>query len=74
MHQIASQKTSNPKLFPEEHAPETPKKSAPFAVLMGTIEPILPLYTISLGPLYHKILRWPLFFARVRVWGVKNRK
>ena len=23
--------------------------------------PILPLYTISLGPLYHKILRPPLF-------------
>ena len=27
---------------------------------MGPIAPILPLYTISLGPLYHKILRPPL--------------
>ena len=33
------------------HALKTPQKSAPFAVLMGTITPILPLYTISLGPL-----------------------
>ena len=29
-------------------------------VLMGNIAPILPLYTVSLGPLYHKILRPPL--------------
>ena len=29
-------------------------------VLLVTIAPILPLYTISLGPLYHKILRPPL--------------
>ena len=51
----------NLKNFPqEEHAPETPWKSAPFAVLMGAIAPILPLYTISLGHLYHKILRPPL--------------
>ena len=46
--------------FPEEHAPEPPAKSAPFEDLMGTIAPILPLYTISLGPFYHKILRPPL--------------
>ena len=44
----------------EEHAPESPKKSAPLAVLMGTIVPIRPLYTISLGPHYHKILCPPL--------------
>ena len=31
------------------------------AVLMGAIAPILPLYTISLGPLYHKIFCPPLF-------------
>ena len=37
---------------------------APFPVLKGAIAPILPLYTISLGPLYHKILRPPL--TRVR--------
>ena len=48
------------KIFPEEHAPETPQKRAPLEVLMGAIAPILPLYTISLGPLYHKILRPPL--------------
>ena len=36
----------------------------PFAVLMGPIAPILPLYTISLGPLYHKILRPPLTCVR----------
>ena len=36
------------------------RESAPFAVLMDVIAPILPPYTISLGPLYHKILRLPL--------------
>ena len=36
------------------------EKSALFAVLTGAIAPILPLYTISLGPLYLKILRPPL--------------
>ena len=35
MHLITSQRTSISKNFPEEHVPETPKKSAPFAVLMG---------------------------------------
>ena len=40
-----------------------PRKSAPLAVLMGAIVPMLPLYTISLGPLYHKILRPPLKHA-----------
>ena len=60
MHQIASQKTLISKIFPEKHAPKTPQKSAPFAVLMGTIIAMLPLYTISLGPLYHKILHLPL--------------
>ena len=38
--------------FPEEHAPETPSKSVPFAVLMGAILPILPPY--------HKILHPPM--------------
>ena len=37
---------------------------APFAVLMGAIAPTLPLYTISLGPLYHEILRPPLTCVR----------
>ena len=60
MHQIASQKTSISKIFPEKHAPKTPQKSAPFAVLMGAIIAMLPLYTISLGPLYRKILHLPL--------------
>ena len=60
MHQIASQRTSVSKIFLEGHASETPQKSAPFTVLMGTIVPILPLYTISLGYLYHKILCLPL--------------
>ena len=50
----------NLKNFPEEHSPETPQKSVPFAVLMGAIVPILPVYTVSLGPLYHKILYPPL--------------
>ena len=49
----------NLKNFPEEHSPETPQKSVPFAVLMGDIVPILPVYTVSLGPLYHKILYPP---------------
>ena len=40
--------------------PNLPRK-APLAVLMGAIAPIMPLYTISLGPLYHKILRPPLY-------------
>ena len=57
MHWIASQRTSITNIFPEEHAPETPQKSAPFAVLMGAILPILPQCNKSLGPLYHKILR-----------------
>ena len=48
------------KIFLEGHASETPQKSAPFTVLMGAIVPILPLYTISLGYLYHKILCLPL--------------
>ena len=33
------------------------EKCAVCAVLMGAIAPILPLYTTSLGTLYHKILR-----------------
>ena len=36
--------------FPKEHAPETPSKSVPFAVLMDAIAPILSLYAIALGP------------------------
>ena len=57
MHQIASQRTSISKKFSEKHALETSQKSALSAVLMGAIVPILPLYTTSLGTLYHKILR-----------------
>ena len=60
MHWIASQRTSITNIFPREHAPETPQKSAPFAVLMGAITPILPQCNISLGPLYRKILRLSL--------------
>ena len=56
LRELQSQKT----FFTEEHAPEPPQKSAPLAVLIGAIAPIMPLYTISLGPLYHKILRPPL--------------
>ena len=55
----------NLKILPEEHVPKTPQKSAPFGVLMGTIAPILPLYTISLRPLYHKILSPPLLTIKV---------
>ena len=54
---LSSSENFNLKNFPEEHSE---KKSVPFAVLMGTIVPILPLYTVSLGPLYHKILYPPL--------------
>ena len=36
------------------------EKNALFAVLTSAIAPILPLYTISLGPLYHEILPPPL--------------
>ena len=34
-----------------------------FAVLMGAIAPVLPLYAMSLGPLYHKIFRPPLSYV-----------
>ena len=54
---LSSLENFNLKNFPEEHSE---KKSVPFAVLMGAIVPILPLYTVSLGPLYHKILYPPL--------------
>ena len=40
--------------------PKLPDGSLRRLALMGAIPPILPLYTISLGPLYHKILRPPL--------------
>ena len=40
----------NLKNFPEEHAPESPYKNAPFAVLMGTIH-IVTVYYISRPPL-----------------------
>ena len=48
--------------------PKLPRKvHRRFAVLMGAIALILPLYTvtISLGPLYHKILRPPLIDVNV---------
>ena len=54
---LSSSENFNLKNFPEEHSE---KKSVPFAVLMSAIVPILPLYTVSLGPLYHKILYPPL--------------
>lgn len=34
---------------------------------MGTIAPILSLYTLSLGPIYHKILRPPLIYNKMRL-------
>ena len=34
------------KLFPEEHAPGSPQKSAPFAVLLGAIAHIATVYYI----------------------------
>ena len=39
---------------------------------MGAIAPILPLYTISLGPLFHKILRPPLPGVRELVLLIAN--
>ena len=48
--------------------PKLPRKvHRRFAVLMGAIALILPLYTvtISLGPLYHKILRPALIDVNV---------
>ena len=56
MYLIASQRTSISKNLPQEHVPETPQKIVPFATLMGAIVPIMPLHTISLGLIYHKIL------------------
>ena len=50
----------NLKNFPGRECARNSQKSAPFVVLMSAIAPILPLCTISLGPLYHKILRPPL--------------
>ena len=51
----------NLKNFPGRECARNSQKSAPFVVLMSAITPILPLCTISLGPLYHKILRPPLW-------------
>ena len=36
---LHSRELQSQKLFPREHPPETPYKSAPFAVLMGAIAP-----------------------------------
>ena len=52
------------------YALKTPQKSAPFAVLMGAIIAILPLYTISLDPLYHKIVCPPLIGTILRTQKV----
>ena len=41
---------------------------------MGAIGPILSLYTISLGPLYHKILRPPLVYKCASVEGIVPEK
>ena len=49
------------KLFPEEHAPETPRKVRR-SQSCWALSPILPLYTISQGSVYRKILRPPLMF------------
>ena len=47
--------------------PKLPRKVRRSQFLMGATAPILPLYTvtISLGPLYHKILRPPLIDVNV---------
>ena len=42
----------NLKNFPGEACAQNSPKSAPLTVLMGTIAPMLPLYIISLGPIY----------------------
>ena len=48
------------------------EKSSLFAVLTGAIAPTLPLYTISLGPLYHKILRPPLLKYKLGLAKMKQ--
>ena len=48
------------------------KKSALIAVLTGAIAPILPPYTISLGPLYHKILSPPLLKYKLGLAKMKQ--
>ena len=48
------------------------EKSALFAVLTSAIAPILPLYTISLGPLYHKILSPPLLKYKLGLAKMKQ--
>ena len=49
----------NLKNFPGGACARNSQKNSPFSVLMGSIMHILTLYTISLGPLYQKILRLP---------------
>ena len=49
------------KIFHKEHAPETCSKSAPVRSPDGA--PVLLLSAMSLGPLYHKILRPPLSYV-----------
>ena len=51
----------NLKNFPGGACARNSLQKCPFAVLMSAIAPILPMCTISLGPLYHKILRPPLW-------------
>ena len=48
------------------------EKSALIAVLTGAIAPILPPYTISLGPLYHKILSPPLLKYKLGLAKMKQ--
>ena len=62
----------NLKNFPGGACARNSQKKSPFAVLIGSIAPILTLYTISQGPLYHKILRLPPCTV-VHVLGMNHR-
>ena len=58
LRELQSQKFSRRSM--RQKLPRKGRRSNPFAVLMDAIAPTLPLYTISPGPLYHKIIRPPL--------------
>ena len=61
LRELQSQKFS-----PRTMCPKLPRKvRRRFAVLIGAIALILPLYTVTMGPLYHKILRPPLIGVNV---------
>ena len=55
------QRTSISKIFPEEHVPRNSLEKCAVRSPDGRYRAHIPLYTISLGPLCHKILRPPLF-------------